>query len=399
MWRNIEAAPADSIFGLTEAFKNEVNPRKVNLGVGVYKDDHGNTPVLDCVKTAEKILLEKEKSKSYLPIAGDPVYAKCVQKILFGDNAEVLQSGRAATVHAPGGTGALRIGAQLLHKFKTEGTVWVSTPTWANHIGIFSDSGFSIEQYPYYDKQSKGLNFSDFEKCLLKVPAGDVVLLHACCHNPSGVDLNRDQWLRVAQIAQDKGWMPFLDFAYQGFSKGIHEDRVAVELMAEAGIDFLVASSFSKNFGLYNERTGALTIVAPSAGEAEVAMSHLKKTVRVIYSNPPAHGGLTVATVLSDENLYKQWVGELDEMRDRIIAMRNALVDGLAKRNTGIDFSYIKDQSGMFSFSGLDDDTVSWLRREKGIYVVGGGRINLAGLTSSNVDYVCDSIAEALSKK
>ncbi len=399
MWRNIEAAPADSIFGLTEAFKKEVNPRKVNLGVGVYKDDQGNTPVLDCVKTAEKILLEKEKTKSYLPIAGDPVYGKCVQKLIFGENSEVLQSGRAATVHAPGGTGALRIGAQLLYKFKAEGTVWVSMPTWANHIGVFSDAGFSIEQYPYYDKKSKGLNFSDFEKCLLNVPAGDIVLLHACCHNPSGVDLNADQWRRIAQIAQEKGWMPFLDFAYQGFSKGIQEDRVAVELMAEAGLDFFVANSFSKNFGLYNERTGALTIVTPSAGEAEVAMSHLKKTVRVIYSNPPAHGGLTVATVLSDEELYKKWIGELDEMRNRIIAMRHALVDGLAKRNTGLDFSYIKEQSGMFSFSGLDDDTVSWLSREKGVYVVGGGRINLAGLTSSNVDYVCDSIAEALSAK
>jgi len=399
MWRNIDAAPADSIFGLTEAFKNEVNPRKVNLGVGVYKDDQGNTPVLDCVKTAEKILLDKEKTKSYLPIAGDPVYAKCVQKLLFGENVEVVSSARAVTVHAPGGTGALRIGAQLLHKFKTHGTVWVSTPTWANHLGIFSDAGFSIGQYPYYDKESKGLDFDDLAQCLRQVPAGDVVLLHACCHNPSGVDLNKDQWRTVAQIAQERGWMPFLDFAYQGFSRGIHEDRVAVELMAESGIDFFVASSFSKNFGLYNERTGALTIVAPTAGEAEVAMSHLKKTVRVIYSNPPAHGGLTVATVLSDEKLYKNWVEELDVMRNRIIAMRNALVDGLAQRNTGTDFSYIKEQSGMFSFSGLDDDTVSWLRREKGVYVVGGGRINLAGLTSSNVDYVCDSIAEALSAK
>ena len=397
MWKNIEAAPADSIFGLTEAFRNESNPRKVNLGVGVYKDDQGNTPVLECVKAAETILLEQEKSKSYLPIAGDPVYAKCVQKLIFGEDSEVLQSSRAATVHAPGGTGALRIGAELLHKFTSEGTVWVSTPTWANHLGIFSDAGFSIEHYPYYDKPTKSLSFSELEQCLRNVPAGDIVLLHACCHNPSGVDPDREQWRRIAEIAKEQGWIPFLDFAYQGFSKGLQEDRVAVELMAETGIDFLVASSFSKNFGLYNERTGALTIVAPSAGEAEVAMSHLKKTVRVIYSNPPAHGGLIVATVLSNENLYKKWVGELDEMRNRIIAMRNALVDGLAKRNIDTDFSYIKEQNGMFSFSGLDDDTVSWLRREKGIYVVGGGRINLAGLTSSNVDYICDSIAEALS--
>lgn len=399
MWSNIEAAPADSIFGLTEAFKCEQNPQKVNLGVGVYKDDQGNTPVLDCVKTAEKILLEGEKSKSYLPIAGDPVYGQCVQKLIFGQESDILQSGRAATVHAPGGTGALRIGAQLLYKFKAEGSLWVSTPTWANHIGIFSDAGFTIEQYPYYNKDTKNLDFKNFEQCLLNVPAGDIVLLHACCHNPSGVDLSKEQWLRVAQIAQEKGWMPFLDFAYQGFSKGISEDRVAVEIMAQAGIDFFVASSFSKNFGLYNERTGALTIVAPSAGEADIAMSHLKKTVRVIYSNPPAHGGLTVATVLSDETLYAKWVKELDEMRNRIVEMRNALVDGLASRNIGTDFSYIKEQSGMFSFSGLDDETVSWLRREKGVYVVGGGRINVAGLTSSNVNYVCDSIAEALSAK
>ncbi len=223
-----------------------------------------------------------------------------------------------------------------------------------------------------------------------------MVLLHACCHNPSGVDLNREQWQKIAQIAREKGWIPFLDFAYQGFGRGITEDRVAVECMAAAGIDFLVASSFSKNFGLYNERTGALTIIAPTSAEADVAMSHLKKTVRVIYSNPPAHGGLTVARVLGDSTLYEQWVGELEEMRGRIISMRNGLVDGLAGRNTSIDFSFIREQSGMFSFSGLDDDTVSWLRKEKGIYIVGGGRINLAGLTSSNLDYVCDSIAEAL---
>lgn len=396
MWKDIEAAPADSIFGLTEAFRKETNPRKVNLGVGVYKDDQGNTPVLQSVKEAEKILLEREQSKSYLPIAGDPLYRQCVQKLIFGESSEVVSSGRAATVHAPGGTGALRIGAQLLNKFKPDGTVWVSMPTWANHVGIFSDAGFAISQYPYYNKETKDLDFEDFEKCLLAVPEGDIVLLHACCHNPSGVDLNEQQWRRVAEIAKERNWIPYLDFAYQGFSKTLEHDRKAVELMAEAGIDFLVASSFSKNFGLYNERTGALTIVAPSSGDAEVAMSHLKKTIRVIYSNPPAHGGLTVATVLSDEILYRQWLGELEQMRNRIISMRTALVDGLATRDTGTDFSFIKNQSGMFSFSGLDDNTISWLRSNKGIYIVGGGRINVAGLTSTNIDYVCDAIAEAL---
>ncbi|MDJ0623630.1 MAG: amino acid aminotransferase [Desulfocapsaceae bacterium] len=395
MWKDIEAAPADSIFGLTEAFRKETNPRKVNLGVGVYKDDQGRTPVLQCVKAAEKLLLEKEESKSYLPISGDPLYSQCVQRLIFGNDSEVIKSDRAATIHAPGGTGALRIGAQLLNKFNANGTVWVSTPTWANHMGIFSDAGFAISQYPYYNKESKGLDFEDFEQCLLAVPEGDLVLFHACCHNPSGVDLGEQQWRRVAEIAEEKKWIPFLDFAYQGFSKSLELDRRAVELMAEKEIDFLVASSFSKNFGLYNERTGALTIVAPSAREAEVAMSHLKKTVRVIYSNPPAHGGLTVATVLSDDSLYKQWVGELEEMRNRIIGMRTALVDGLSARDIDTDFSFIKDQSGMFSFSGLNDDTISWLRNNKGIYIVGGGRINVAGLTSKNIDYVCDSIAEA----
>ncbi len=396
MWKTIDAAPADSIFGLTEAFKNDSNPSKVNLGVGVYKDNDGQTPVLQCVKTAERILIENQHSKSYLPISGDPRYGKCVQQLIFGEHSEVIKENRAATVHAPGGTGALRLGAQLIRKFNSQATVWVSNPTWANHIGIFSDSGYALEKYPYYDSSTNGLKFDEFIQCLKHVPAGDVVLLHACCHNPSGVDLNDKQWMLVADIARAQGWIPFLDFAYQGFGSGINEDRVAVEQMASTGIDFFTASSFSKNFGLYNERTGALTIVAPSAAETSVAMSHLKTTVRVIYSNPPAHGGLTVATILSDEKLHAQWLQELTTMRERIVEMRIALVDGLTKRSNDADFSFIKEQRGMFSFSGLDEETVNWLRNEKAIYVVSGGRINLAGLTTANIEYVCDSIAEAL---
>jgi len=398
MWEHVEAAPVDSIFGLTEAFRQESNPRKVNLGVGVYKDDQGQTPVLQCVKAAEKLLLERQASKSYLPIGGDPLYAECVQKLIFGENSEAILSSRAVTVHAPGGTGALRVGAELLKKFMPEAKIWMSMPTWANHKGVFDAVGFVREQYPYYDGIVKGLDFEALEKCLENVAKGDIVLLHACCHNPSGVDLNREQWQRVGEIARHKGWLPFLDFAYQGFSEGIEEDRCAVEVMVEAGIDFVVASSFSKNFGLYNERAGALTIVAPTSQEADVALSHLKKTVRVLYSNPPAHGGLIVATVLSDRELYQQWINELEEMRGRIIGMRASLVDGLANRYDGADFSFIREQCGMFSFSGLDDSMVDWLRREKAIYIVGGGRINVAGLTSSNVEYVCDSIAEGLKK-
>jgi aspartate/tyrosine/aromatic aminotransferase len=395
MWQNIDAAPADSILGLTDAFRKDPNPHKVNLGVGVYKDETGRTPILDCVKAAEKILLERESSKSYLPISGDPTYAAEVQKLLFGAAGEVITSGRAATAHAPGGTGALRVGGDLLKKFYPKATVWISGPTWANHKGVFKTCGFPLAEYPYYNPITRSLDFLAMVECLLAVPDGDIVLLHACCHNPSGVDLTAEQWREVAAIAAKKGWVPFLDFAYQGFGEGIEADRYGIEAFAAAGIDFLVASSFSKNFGLYNERTGALTIVSPSAREAAVAMSHLKTTIRVIYSNPPAHGGLVVALILSDPRLHQQWLEELAAMRNRIKAMRVALVEGLAQRGVKGDFSSITRQRGMFSFSGLSDSVVEWLRANKSIYVVAGGRINLAGLTEANIGYVCDAIAEA----
>jgi aspartate/tyrosine/aromatic aminotransferase len=396
MWKEIEAAPADAILGLTEAFKKDSNPNKVNLGVGVYKDDQGTTPILKCIKSAEKQLVETQTTKGYLPISGDPAYAANVQKLLFGADSEVIASGRAMTIHSPGGTGALRVGADLLKKFKPDAKLWVSTPTWANHKGIFGAAKFEIADYPYYNSATKDVDFDAMLAALENVPAGDIVLLHVCCHNPTGVDLSADQWSQVVSVAKAKGWTPFLDFAYQGFGSSIEEDRETVEKFAAAGIDFLVASSFSKNFGLYNERTGALTIVSPTAAEATVAMSHLKATIRVNYSNPPAHGGLAAKTVLDDSALYEQWIGELAEMRERIIEMRSALVDGLAARGVEGDFSFIKRQRGMFSFSGLSDEIVAWLRENKSIYVVKGGRINLAGLTSGNIDYVCDAIAEAL---
>ena len=398
MWQNIEAAPADSILGLTDAFKKDTNPAKVNLGVGVYKDEQGSTPILQCVKKAEAILLDKESTKSYLPISGDPTYAANVQKLLFGEASEVISSKRAVTVHAPGGTGALRVGADLLKKFNPEAKVWVSRPTWANHKGIFGAVGFEIAEYAYYDSATKAVDFDGLMASLKTVPKGDIVLLHACCHNPSGVDLTDEQWKQVVAVAAEIGWIPFLDFAYQGFGNSTDQDRIAVQLCAEAGFDYLVASSFSKNFGLYNERTGALTVVSPTAEDAVVAMSHLKTTIRVNYSNPPAHGGLVAATILSDPALYDLWQSELKDMRDRIVAMRTAFVEGLSARGVDQDFSYITEQRGMFSFSGLSDDVVSWLRDNKSIYVVGGGRINIAGLTAANIDYVCDAIAEALQK-
>lgn len=398
MWQNIEAAPADSILGLTDAFRNDTNPQKVNLGVGVYKDEQGKTPILSCVKAAEKILLETEGSKSYLPISGDPVYGAEVKKLLFGELSEVVTSGRAATAHTPGGTGALRVGGELLKKFNPDAKLWISSPTWANHKGVFTTAGFELAEYEYYNPQTKAVDFDAMLASLEKIPAGDIVLLHACCHNPSGVDLSAAQWKKVAAIGKEREWIAFLDFAYQGFGESVEKDRCGVEEFAATGVDFFVASSFSKNFGLYNERTGALTIVSPTAEQSAVAMSHLKTTIRVIYSNPPAHGGFVVAKILSNQELREQWLEELAGMRERIKAMRAALVEGLAGRGVEGDFSYITKQCGMFSFSGLSDEIVNWLRANKSIYVVGGGRINLAGLTKSNIDYVCDAIAEALSK-
>ncbi len=396
MWQDIMAAPADSILGLTDAFRKDPSADKVNLGVGVYKDEQGRTPILKCVKTAEKMLLEQEGTKSYLPISGDPVYSSEVQKLLFGELGEVITNRRAVTAHAPGGTGALRVGGDLLKKFFPDAKVWISNPTWANHKGVFKTAGFELAEYDYYNPENKAVDFEAMVTSLESIPEGDIVLLHACCHNPSGVDLDAAQWRQVAAIGKEKGWIPFLDFAYQGFGESVEGDRCGIEEFAATGVDFFIASSFSKNFGLYNERTGALTIVSPTEEDAVVAMSHLKTTIRVIYSNPPAHGGLVVATILSNPELHAQWLEELAGMRDRIKAMRVALVEGLNRRGVEKDFSYITRQRGMFSFSGLSDEIVAWLRTSKSIYVVGGGRINLAGLTKANIDYVCDAIAEAL---
>ncbi len=396
MWKSIAPAPADAILGLNEAFKNDPNPNKVNLGVGVYKDDSGITPILASVRQAERLILDEEQTKSYLPMSGDPAYAVCAQRLIFGPESQVVTAKRAVTAHAPGGTGALRIGAELIKKFNPDAAVWISTPTWANHHGVFGAAGFTIKHYPYYDAETKGLRYEELIETLSQVPAGDVVLLHACCHNPSGVDLDDSQWAEIARLAVERSWIGFLDFAYQGFGDSIEADRVAVEAFAANGGDYYIASSFSKNFGLYNERTGAITVVCPTSSETATAASHLDLTVRVCYSNPPAHGGLIVKTVLSRSELEQNWRRELEGMRSRIVSMRSSLVDGLAARGIDRDFSYITRQRGMFSFSGLPDSTVAWLRENKAVYLVGGGRINVAGLTTSNIDYVCDAIAEAL---
>jgi len=396
MWKNIQPAPPDSILGLTEEFKKDQNPKKVNLGVGVYKDNNGNTPILGAVKKAEQQLLARETSKSYLPISGDPAYGRAVQKLVLGEESDAVRTARAITIHAPGGTGALKVGADLLQRFKPQSRVWLSSPTWANHNGIFGDAGFELDAYRYYNSTSKGLDFDLMLDDLGRIPAGDIVVLHTCCHNPSGVDPDQGQWDEIVRVADKQGWIPFLDFAYQGFGDGVEEDRYAAQRFAAAGLDVLVASSFSKNFGLYNERTGALTVICPGADEAKVAMSHVKTVIRTNYSNPPAHGGLVATMILEDSGLYQEWLTELAEMRERIKDMRRTLVKGLSDYKVPGDFSFIERQRGMFSFSGLSDDVVKWLRAEQSIFVVGGGRINLAGLTTNNIDYVCSAIAGAM---
>lgn len=392
MWNNVEPAPADAILGLTEAYKNDSRFAKVNLGVGVYKDEEGHTPILASVTKAEKILIESENTKSYMPIAGEAAYGVEVQKMIFG-----ALSTRAATVHTPGGTGALRLAAELLREFSS-GTIWVSSPTWANHQNIFSTAGLTIQEAPYYNAETKELDEKAFFQTLETVPAGDCVLLHACCHNPTGVDLNPAQWERIAELAKAGGWSVLIDFAYQGFSESIEADRISVETFLASGIDFMVASSFSKNFGLYRERTGALTAVSADADAAATAASHMKRNARVLWSNPPAHGGQIVTTILQDADLSNLWKSELDAMRERIAQARAALAEGLTSRGVAMDCSFITRQKGMFSFSGLTKAQVDFLKNEKAIYIVGSGRINVAGLTPGNLAGVCDAVAEAMAR-
>ena len=399
MFDAILPAPPDSILGLTDAWKTDPNPSKVNLGVGVYKDASGNTPILAAVKAAEGAILQAATTKSYMPISGAPEYGRCVQELLFGGMHEILSSGRARTAHTPGGTAALRAGADFLKKVSPNATVWMSAPTWANHKGVFGAAGMPTADYPYYDALTRGLDFARMQEMLEQIPAGDIVLLHACCHNPSGVDLTSEQWQTVAAIAARRGWLPFLDFAYQGFGDGLVEDRAGVLALAAVCPELLVASSFSKNFGLYQDRVGALTLVAGSAAAANSAFSNVEIVIRVNYSNPPAHGGLIVTRILTDEVLRGQWLGELTAMREHIAATRVEFVAGLAAHGVMGDFSFIARQKGMFSFSGLSDVQVKFLREARSIYIVGGGRINVAGITASNLEYLCTSIREALAVK
>ena len=393
MFETLEMAPPDAILGLAEAFRNDENPDKINLSVGVYKNSNGVTPILECVKAAEQKLLTEETQKSYLAIDGSPLYTQQVKQLLFGDSIDL---DRVATVQAPGGTGALRVASEFLHKRAGLQRIWCSTPTWANHVNIFQAAGLEVDWYPYLDDDRRGLDFAAMEAKLAEIPAGDIICLHACCHNPSGVDPSLEQWQRIAEIAQQQQLVILLDFAYQGFGGGLQEDAACLAPLANSGCDLLICNSFSKNFGLYSERVGALTMVASSADAAAAALSHAKSTVRANYSNPPKHGAAVVTTILDDAQLRSQWEQELTDMRQRISDMRQRFVQVMQEKNDAHDFSAITRQRGMFSFSGLSKLQVDRLRSDYSIYIVGSGRINVAGITENNIERLCDAILEVL---
>ena len=399
MFETVEMAPPDPILGLTEAVKADPNPDKINLGAGIYKDESGRTPVLSAVKKAERRLLDAEASKGYLPISGLPEYTEAARELLFGPGHKVVESGRAVTAQAPGGTGALRLAAEFIGKFAGEPRVWVSDPTWSNHYGVLEAAGLKTAKYAYYDADTHSLDFEGMMASIAEMERGDVILLHGCCHNPTGVDPSRDQWQEIAAAVADRGLLPLVDLAYQGFGEGLEQDAAGMVAVCEHCPEAFVASSFSKNFGLYSERVGALTAVSPSPDIAQRVMSQLKIVIRRLYSNPPAHGAAIVATILDDPDLRAEWEEELAAMRGRIHQMRRLLVDTLEAKGVEIDFSFICDQNGMFSFSGLSGEQVRRLREEHSVYMVGSGRMNVAGISPSNVDRLVDAIAVVLREK
>jgi aromatic-amino-acid transaminase len=392
----IELAPPDPIIGLTEAFNNDTNPKKVSLGAGVYQDAAGRVPILKVVRDAQERLLEKEETKNYMPIDGIPAYNQQVQALLLGADSAVLDGARAVTAQALGGTGALKIGADFLKRFFSTSQVWISDPSWENHRQLFEAAGFTVNTYPYYDSKTRGLNFTSMLDTLRTLPSRSVVVLHACCHNPTGVDPSREEWTRLVDVFQTTGLIPFFDIAYQGFGAGLDADAFAVRAFAEAGIPCLVAQSFSKSFALYRERVGALTVVTGSEDEAKRVRSQLKRVIRTNYSSPASHGAQLVAAVLSDADARARWENEVAEMRDRIRQMRELFVRRMREKGVEQDFSFIERQRGMFSYSELPRETVDRLRSEYSIYIVGSGRVCVAALNEKNMDYVCEAIAETL---
>ncbi len=396
LFASIELAPRDPILGITEAFNADQNPDKTNLGVGVYYDDNGKVPLLSCVQKAEALLMAKSAPRTYLPIEGLAAYDKAVQELVFGADSEVVTSRRAITAQAIGGTGALKLGADFLKRFAPNAQVWISDPSWENHRALFESAGFVVNNYPYYDAATRGVNFAGMKSALETMPAGSIVVLHACCHNPTGADLADAQWAQVVEVVIKRGLVPFLDMAYQGFGDGIDEDGKVVRQFAQAGGPLFVSNSFSKSFSLYGERVGALSIVASDAQEATRLMSQLKRVIRTNYSNPPMHGGQVVATALATPELRQLWEEELAGMRVRIRTMRQTMVDKLKAKAPQHNFDFVIQQRGMFSYSGLSKEQVERLKNEFSIYAVDTGRICVAALNSRNIDRVVDAIAKVL---
>lgn len=395
MFSKLTQLPADPILGLSVKFKADVNPNKIDLGAGIYKDEKGDTPVLACVKAAEKFQLENEKSKAYLGSAGSALFNEKITDLMLGDH-KVVRENRIRTVSTPGGTGALRTAGEFIKACTPGATIWVSNPTWANHQGVFTAAGLTVKTYPYYDYENKCIDFDGMLAALKQVSKDDAVLLHACCHNPSGMDLNQEQWQEVADVAKHVGFIPVVDMAYQGFGEDLDADAFGLRLMADTVDQMIICGSCSKNFGLYRERIGACSIIGKSAIAADIISSVLLSVVRVNYSMPPAHGAAIVETILDSAELTTQWHGELKEMRDRINGMRQLLVDQLVANGVTRDFSFITTQNGMFSFLGIDKDQVQRLQDEFGIYIVGSSRISLAGISPDNVNYLTQSIAKVL---
>jgi len=393
---SVQMAPKDPILGVTETFNADKNPHKVNLGVGIYYGSDGKVPLLECVRKAETMLAEKSAPRSYLPIDGLPAYDKAVRELVFGADSPAVAENRVITVQALGGTGGLKIGADFLRKLLPQAPVWISDPSWENHRALFENAGFTVNTYPYYDAATHGLNFAGMLQSLKSCAPGSVVVLHACCHNPTGVDLSGSQWAQVIDVVVSRGLMPFVDIAYQGFGDGIDADGEVVRLFAKAGCPVFVSNSFSKSFSLYGERVGALSVVASDSAEAARVLSQMKRVVRTNYSNPPTHGGQIVATVLNSPELRALWEKELGQMRDRIRDMRRQFVEKLKVRAPKHDFDFVIKQRGMFSYSGLSKDAVDRLREEFSVYAIDTGRICVAALNPNNIDHVTDAIAKVI---
>lgn len=396
MLEAIEAAPRDAILGLTAAFREDNRPQKINLSVGVYQDETGKTPTLRCVHAAEQRLVDEAASKSYLPISGDPEYGEMVRQLAFGAQHETVENGRIALAQTPGGTGALRVAGDFIKANLPNATLWLSEPTWPNHPNIFQAAGVPMQTYPYFDQGSNGLDIEATLSAIGKMPAGDVILLHGCCHNPTGIDPTAKQWQEIADAVYGSKLIPLLDFAYQGFADGIDQDAAGLRAFAQPGAEMMVCSSFSKNFGLYRERVGALSMVCPGPDSVAAIQSQINRVIRANYSNPPAHGAKIVNCILRDQELRTLWEEEVATMRNRINGMRVQLVEALAEQGVPGDYSFITRQRGMFSFTGLTKEQVDALREEYAIYIVGSGRINVAGLTPSNISHVAEAIRKVI---